>query len=131
MQSASFDSERDLWDSRHQRVTRRELEASASRLVMSVIKSYVLIKALPVVCCCDSDPDATNHSIKWKPDYAHYLADVEQATEAALKDLPELQKVWFAIALGESVKDYLATVSYTHLDVYKRQGTICARSCSP
>jgi hypothetical protein len=104
MQSATFDGSTDLRDARYsKRSDAREAQAASRRLVLAVMKAYVAVKQLPLLCSVDCDPDAISRSSKWSSTSAHYGIDVELATSTALDSEPALENIWFKLAAGVSV----------------------------
>lgn len=67
-----------------------------------VVRAYVEISELPPVTALDYDHDAPR-SRTLTHDAINFRVDVEHATETALRDLPALQRAWFALACGDNV----------------------------
>ena len=106
-QSVGFDSARDS-STRHQRINTRELQASNRALCLHCFEAYKRVKNYPALCAVDPDPDSTSRSIKWTPQFAHFIVDVENAVSEALKEFPELQSAFFALVAGETVPEAIA-----------------------
>jgi len=72
----------------------------------SVVGGYVEAKKMPPICATNSDDE--NRNRKLGPLTIHFLVDVELATEAALKDRPDLQRAWFELAQDHPVEPAVA-----------------------
>lgn len=85
------------------RITARERALYYERTALTVIEGYARIRQLEPVVASNPDPDPIKRSEKLTYNLIDFCADVELATEKALANQPELQRVWFAIALEKPV----------------------------
>jgi hypothetical protein len=69
----------------------------AALLFDSVLETYVKAKLTQPVSAIDYDPDS--RPLKWTPVLAEFIADVQSATEAVLRDLPAEQEIWHQLSL--------------------------------
>lgn len=83
--------------------TKKELEEHYRDSFRAVIEEYVKVRQYSPVVSSTFDPDGLDHSHKLTYASIDWLIDVERATEVALKDKPDLQKTWFAIAFEQPV----------------------------
>lgn len=93
---------------RAERVTARQRYEDLRDIVFRTMSAWVAIRSLPAVVAMPIDPDRSvrrNH--KWTPSLAHFVCDVERITAEALKDAPDLQLPWFALAAGETVDPHI------------------------
>jgi hypothetical protein len=73
----------------------------------AVVRAYVETRERAPIAAFEIDPDAVSMSKRLTIDGIHHMADIEIATTKALVDEPELQRAWFALALGEPVEPKL------------------------
>lgn len=85
-----------------------ELLAYFQKSFNAVVAEYVRIKQLSPVVASVYDPEGFGRSARLTYDLIGYLADIERATETALRDKPELQRVWFQLAQGLPTDSRLA-----------------------
>lgn len=85
-----------------------ELLAYFQNSFNAVVAEYVRIKQLSPVVASTFDPEGTDRSDKLTFDLVGYAVDIERATESALRDSPELQQTWFALAQGQPADPKLA-----------------------
>ena len=78
-----------------------------NRVVRAVIGAYRNTRELCPIAAFEIDPDAVSRSKRLTIDGIHHMADIEIATTKALAGEPEVQKAWFALALGEPVEPKL------------------------
>ena len=83
--------------------TRQEQAAYFERAALAVIEVWARIRQLEPVASSNPDPDPTKRSQRLTYSLIDWIADIELATEKALADRPDLQSVWFAIALEKPV----------------------------
>jgi hypothetical protein len=83
------------------RQTARERAIYHEKSALAVIEAYGRIRQLSPVVSSSPDPDPIKRSEKLTYTLIDYCADVESATERALANQPELQRVWFDIALDK------------------------------
>lgn len=88
--------------------SRAELLAHFENSFTATVMQYSKLKtSSPIVASC-CDPDGLDRSERLTPDAIEYLADIENATRCALRDKPQLEGVWFALALGQPTEPKLA-----------------------
>jgi hypothetical protein len=85
------------------RITARERALYYEKAALAVIEGYARIRQLQPIVASNPDPDPIKRSEKLTYNFIDYCADVESATEKALANQPELQRVWFDIALDKPV----------------------------
>lgn len=85
------------------RWTRQERAAYHDKSTVAVIEAYVRIRQLEPVVSSNPDPDPNTRREKLTYGLIDWIADIEMATEQALKDRIDLQSAWFSMALDESV----------------------------
>ena len=106
MQSAVFDvAERVATPSIR---SRADLQAHYANSFTATVGEYVRIRQLSPVVAHQIDPNPVVRSVRLSYDHLDYVVDIERATEAALREKPELQRAWFQLALGEPVDTGLA-----------------------
>lgn len=74
----------------------------------AVQSEWVRIRQLSPIVSSVFDSDRIGKSEKLSFDLVDYACDIERATETALKDAPELQRIWFQLAQGEAADPKLA-----------------------
>jgi hypothetical protein len=84
--------------------TKQERAAYYEKAALAVITEYLRIKSLSPIVASNPDPEPLTRSQRLTFDLVGYAVDIEHATEKALEGRPDLQSVWFSIALGEPVQ---------------------------
>jgi hypothetical protein len=70
----------------------------AALLFEAVVETYVKAKLTHPLSASNPDPDAVR-PFRWTHALAEYIADVQNATETALRDSPTEQDIWHQLAL--------------------------------
>ena len=74
----------------------------------AVLRSYREIFEYQPLTACNIDPQRPAAMRKLSANAIHLKIDIERATELALANEPELQRVWFAMLTGETSDSRLA-----------------------
>lgn len=71
----------------------------------AVTKAYITVKNLHPVVASDPDIDSPKQARPLTYEKIEFAVDVENATEAAIKDQPRLQATWLQLAAGDTTVD--------------------------
>jgi hypothetical protein len=77
--------------------TKVDLEQWRRALVVTVARTYMAAKELPVMCASNYDPTPITRSRKWTPQSCEFVCDVENAVRRVLENKPdadELVNAW-------------------------------------